>query len=177
MPSKPITSENLPQQIHHRSTFWNTPILKTNKLPAQTPQPMKSDAVKKGYSAGIACLGEFSPLKMSDPSSREMNTVESKKRKLLLTETSMDLDLEIGDEQNIDAALPKGPNHHIKAVLPQGPNHHIEAFLPQGPNHHIKAVLHQGPNHNRSTPSSVLLQGLNRATPSSVWPSDLITIL
>jgi len=50
-------------------------------------------------------------------------------------------------------------------------------YLHQGPNHHIEAVLHQGTNHNQATPSSVPLQGLNRATPSSVWPSDLITIL
>jgi len=112
------------------------------------PQPMKSVAVKKGYSAGATCLGEFSPFQMSDPSSRETNTVESKKQKCLLTETSMELDLEIGDEQNIDAALPKGPNHHIKVVLPQGPNRHIEAVLHQGPNHPIEAVLHQGPNHH-----------------------------
>jgi len=162
---------------------------------------MNSVAVKKGYSAGATCLGEFSPLQMSNPSSRETNTVDSKIQKRLLTETSMELDLEIGDKQNIDAALPKGPNHHIEAVLHQepnhhieavlhqgpnhhieavlhqGPNHHIKAVLHQGPNHHIEAVLHQGPNHNRATPSSVPLQGLNRATPSSVWPSDLITIL
>ena len=149
---------------------------------------MKSVAVKKGYSAGATCLGEFLPLQMSNPLSRETNAVESKKRKHLLTEISVELDLEIGDEQNIDAALPKGPNNHIEAVLPQGPNHHIEAVLHQGPNHHIEAVLHQGPNHhieavlhqgpnhNQATPSSVL-QGLNHATPSSVWPSDLITIL
>ena len=80
---------------------------------------MKSVAVKKGYSAGATCLGEFLPLQMRAPLSRETNTVESKKRKRLLTETSMELDLEIRDEQNIDAAPPKGPNHHIEAVLPQ----------------------------------------------------------
>ena len=117
--SKPPTFENLPHQIHHRSTFRNTPVSKANKLPAQTPQSMKSDVVEKGYSASVTCLGEFSPLQMSDPSSRETNRVESKKRKRLLTETSMELDLEIRDEQNIDAAPPKGPNHHIEAVLPQ----------------------------------------------------------
>ncbi len=82
-----------------------------------------------------------------------------------------------GPNHHIEAVLHQGPNHHIEAVLHQGPNHHIKAVLHQGPNHHIKAVLHQKPNHNRATPSSVPLQGLNRATPSSVWPSDLITIL
>ncbi len=53
------------------------------------------------------------------------------------------------------------PQHH-KAVLSQGCN-----ALPQGPN-----VLPQGPN--------VLPQGPNNqsgATPSSVWPSNLIPIL
>ena len=120
---------------------------------------------------------------MNALSSRETNTVESKKRKFLLTETS------IGNKQHNKAVLLQEPNHHNEAVLLQEPNHyneaallqepnhHNEAALPQEPNHHNKAAIPQEPNHIRATPSSVLPQGLNRATPSSVWPSDLITIL
>ena len=39
--------------------------MKTNELPAQTPQPKESDAVKKGYSAGTTCPGEYSLLQMN----------------------------------------------------------------------------------------------------------------
>jgi hypothetical protein len=150
--------------------------LKANKLPAQTPQPKKSDAVKKGYSAGATCLGEYLQ------TSWETNTVESKKRKFLPSETSMELDLEIGNEQLNEAVLLQEPNHHNKAVLLQEPNHHNEAALlqepnhhneaalPQEPNHHNEVALPQEPNHNQATPSSVLPQG-------PVWPSDLIPIL
>jgi hypothetical protein len=77
----------------------------------------------------------------------------------------MELDLEIGNEQENEAVLLQEPNHHNEAALPQEPNHHNEVALPQEP------------NHNRATPSSGLPQGLNRATPSSVWPFDLIPIL
>jgi len=122
---------------------------------------MKSDAIKKGYSAGATCLGEYSFLQMNAHSSRETNTVESRKRKLRQTETSTKLDREFGNEQ------------HDKAVLLQEPNHHNEVALLQEPNHHNEAALLQEPIHNRATPSSVLLQGLNR----DVWPSDLISIL
>jgi hypothetical protein len=86
--SKPLTLtfENLPRQIHTIDQLFGTPqsgpVSKANELPAQTPQPKKSDAVKKGYSAGATCLGEYSPLQMNAHSSRETNTVESKKRKL-----------------------------------------------------------------------------------------------
>ena len=64
------------------------------------PQPKKLGAVKKGFSAGATCLGEFLPLQMNAHSSRETITVESKKRKFLPTETLMELDLEIGNEQH-----------------------------------------------------------------------------
>ena len=84
---------------------------------------------------------------MNAHSSRETNTVESRKRKLRQTETL--IDREFGNEQ------------------------HNEAALLQEPNHHNEAALLQEPIHNRATPSSVLLQGLNR----DVWPSDLISIL
>ena len=151
--------------------------MNANELPAQTPQQKNSDVVKKGYSAGATCLGEYSPLQMNTLSSRETNTVESKKRKFLLTKTSMELDLEIGNEQQNEAVLLQEPNHHNEVVLLQETNHHNEAALPQEPNHHNEVALPQEPNHNRATPSSVLPQGLNRATPSSVWPSNLIPIL
>ncbi len=93
--------------------------------------------------------------------SRETNTVESRKQKLRQTETSMKLDREFGNDQRNEAVLFQEPNHHNEAVLLQEPNHHNEA------------ALLQEPIHNRATPSSVLLQGLNR----DVWPSDLISIL
>ena len=98
---------------------------------------------------------------MNAHSSRETNTVESRKRKLCQTETLTKLDQELGNEQ------------HNEAVLLQEPNHHNEAALLQEPNHHNEAALLQEPIHNRATPSSVLLQGLNR----DVWPSGLISIL
>jgi hypothetical protein len=98
--------------------------------------------------------------------------------------------------QHHETVLPQGPNHHTQhhessqhheRVLLQGPNHHTqhhessqhhEIVLPQGPNHHTQhhessqhheIVLPQGPNHQHENTSG--------ATPSSVWPSDLITIL
>ena len=152
-PEVPIHFGNSPRKIHHRSTFRNTPVSRTNELPTQT-----SDAVKKGYSAGATCLGEFPPLQMNAHSSRETNTVESRKRKLRQTETSTKLDRKFG---------------HNEAVLLQEPNHHNEAALLQEPNHHNEATLLQESIHNRATPSSVLLQGPNQ----DVWPSDLISIL
>jgi len=104
---------------------------------------------------------------------RETNTVESRKRKLRQTETSTKLDQEFGNEQHSEAVLLQEPNHHNEAALLQEPNHHNKAALLQEPNHHNEATLLQEPIHNRATPSSVLLQGLNR----DVWPSDLISIL
>jgi len=98
---------------------------------------------------------------MNAHSSRETNTVESRKWKLRQTKTLTKLDREFGNEQ------------HNEAVLLQEPNHHNKAALLQEPNHHNEATLLQEPIHNRATPSSVLLQGLNR----DVWPSDLILIL
>ncbi len=66
-------------------------------------------------------------------------------------------------------AQPHEPPQYHKAVLPHGRN-----VLPQGPNAIPQRpnVLPQGPN--------ILPQGPNNqsgATPSSVWPSDLIPIL
>jgi len=126
------------------------------------PQPKKSEAVKKGYSAGATCLGEYSLLQMNAHSSWESNTVENRKRKLCQTETSTKLGREFGNEQHNEAVLLQEPNHHNEAVLLQEPNHHNEAALLQEPNHHNEAALLQEPIHNRATPSSVLLQGLNR---------------
>ena len=88
------------------------------------PQPKKSDAVKKGYSAGATCLGEYSLLQMNAHSSRETNTVESRKRKLCQTEPSTKLDREFGNEQHNEAVLLQEPNHHNKVALLQEPNHH-----------------------------------------------------
>ena len=106
-------------------------------------------------------------------SSRETNTVESRKRKLRQTEPSTKLDREFRNEQHNEAVLLQEPNHHNEAVLLQEPNHHNKAALLQEPNHHNEATLLQESIHNRATPSSVLLQGLTR----DVWPCDLISIL
>ena len=118
---------------------------------------------------------------MNANSSRETNTVETRKRKLRQTETSMKLNREFGNEAVLlqepnhhnEAVLLQEPNHHNEAVLLQELNHHNEAALLQEPNHHNEAALLQGPIHIRATPSSVLLQGQNR----DVWPSNLISIL
>jgi len=85
---------------------------------------------------------------MNTHSSRETNTVESKKRKFLPTETLMELDLEIGIEQHNEAVLLQEQNQQNEAVLLQEPNHHNEAALLQEPNHHNEAALPQEPSHN-----------------------------
>jgi hypothetical protein len=107
---------------------------------------------------------------MNAHSSRETNTVESRKRKLRQTETSTKLDRKFGHNEAVllqepnhhnEAALLQEPNHHNEAALLQEPNHHDEATLLQEPNHHNEATLLQESFHNRATPSSVLLQGPN----------------
>jgi hypothetical protein len=54
--------DGLPYQIHHRSTSRNTPVSRSNKLSAQTPQFKKLDAFKLSPSVGETCLGECSLL-------------------------------------------------------------------------------------------------------------------
>ena len=137
-------------------------------------QTKKSDAVKIGSSVGATCLGEYTPFLSIDSLPREKASIGSKKWMLLPSEILMELESE--DEEPLTApprsnvnlsnpwthAQPHEPPQHHEAVLPQGRN-----VLPQGPN-----ALPQGPN--------VLPQGPNNqsgATPSSVWPSDLIPIL
>ena len=121
------------------------------------------------------------PLHFIDSLPREKASIGSKKRKLLPSKILMELDSEDKEpstappRSNVNpfnpwthAQLHEPPQHHEavllqgRNVLPQRPN-----ALPQRPN-----VLPQGPN--------VLPQGPNnqlRATPSSVWPSNLIPIL
>jgi len=96
-----------------------------------------------------------------------MATVGSKKRKHSTTEISMELDLEDADETS--TAPPRrnvNLSQHHEIVLPQGPNHHTQLY--ESSQHH-EIVLPQGRNHEHENTSG--------ATPSSVWPSALITIL
>jgi len=96
-----------------------------------------------------------------------MATVGSKKRKHFLTKILMELDLE--DFGETSTAPPRSnvvPSQCHEIVLPQGPNHHTQ--LHESTQHH-EIFLPQRPNHQHENTSG--------ATPSSVWLSDLITIL
>ena len=152
------------------------------------PQLKKSDALKLGLSVGETCLCEYLLLQTNISSSRETATDGIKKRKHSPTEISMELDLkDFGETPTAPPRSNVNLSQHHEIVLPQGPNHHTqhhessqhhEIVLPQGQNRHTQhhessqhheIVLPQGPNHQ--------LENTSGATPSSVWPSDLITIL
>jgi hypothetical protein len=87
----PNLLDGLPHQIHHLSTSRNTPVLRANKLSAQTPQPKQSEAVKLSSIAGLTCLGEYFPLELIVFLSQEKATVGSKKRKFPSTSFAMGL--------------------------------------------------------------------------------------
>ncbi len=136
------------------------------------PQLKKSDALKLGLSAGATCLGEYSLLQTNISSSRETATVGSKKRKLFPTDISMDLDLEdIGKtltaplRSNVNPSTAP-PRSNISPNSGATPSSCTQ--LHESTQHH-EIVLPQGQNHQHENTSG--------ATPSSVWPSDLITIL
>ena len=131
------------------------------------PQLKKSDELKLGLSVGLTCLGEYLLLQTNISLSQEMATVGSKKRKHFLTKILMELDLEdFGETSTAPPRSNVNPSQCHEIVLPQGPNHYNQ--LHKSTQHH-EIFLPQRPNHQHENTSG--------ATPSSVWLSDLITIL
>ena len=167
-----INFDGLPHQIHHRSTSRNTPVSRANEPPAQMPQLKKSDALKLGLSVGATCLGEYSLLQTNISSSRETATVGSKKRKLFPTKILMELDLE-----DIGETLTAPPRSNVNpSTAPPRSNVNPTSGATQSSctqlhesSQHHEIVLPQGQNHQHENTSV--------ATPSSIWPSNLITIL
>jgi hypothetical protein len=135
------------------------------------PQLKKSDAFTLGPSAGASCLGEYSLLQSNISSSRETATVGSKKQKLFPTEILMELDLEDEDEDETSTTPPRS-NVNPSTAPPRSnvnpSNSWTRTQLHESTQHH-EIVLPQGPNHQHNNTSE--------ATPSSVWPSDLIPTL
>ncbi len=136
------------------------------------PQLKKSDALKLGLSAGKTCLGEYSLLQTNISSSRETATVGSKKRKLFPTNILMELDL---DDIGKTSTAPPRSNVNPSTALPRsnvnptsGATPSSRTQLHKSTQHH-EIVLPQGQNHQHENTSG--------ATPSSVWSSNLITIL
>ena len=131
------------------------------------PQLKKSDALKLGLSVGETCLCEYLLLQTNISSSRETATDGIKKRKHSPTEISMELDLkDFGETPTAPPRSNVNLSQHHEIVLPQGQNRHTQHH--ESSQHH-EIVLPQGPNHQ--------LENTSGDTPSSVWPSDLITIL
>jgi hypothetical protein len=135
------------------------------------PQLKKSDAFTLGPSAGASCLGEYSLLQSNISSSRETATVGSKKQKLFPTEILMELDLEDEDEDETSTTPPRS-NVNPSTAPPRSnvnPSNSWTRTQLHESTQHRKIVLPQGPNHQHNNTSG--------ATPSSVWPSDLIPTL
>ncbi len=128
--SPTLLFDGLPHQIHHQTPSRNTPVLRTIEPPAQTTQTKKSDALKIGSSVGTTCLGEYTPFLLIDSLPREKASIGSKKRKLLPSKISMELDLD--DEEPLTAPPrsninPSNPWTHAQPL--EHPQHH-EAALP-----------------------------------------------
>ena len=133
------------------------------------PQLKKSDTLKLGLSAITTCLGEYLLLQANISSSQEIATVGSKKRNLFPTEILMELDL---DDAGKTSTAPSRSNVN-PSTAPLRSNVNPSSSwtctqLHESTQHH-EIVLPQGPNHQHDS--------ISGATPSSVWPSNVITIL
>ena len=137
------------------------------------PQLKKSDALKLGLSAGATCLGEYLLLQTNISLSRETATVGSKKRKLFPTNILMEIDLD--DIGETSTAPPRSNVNPSTAPPRSNVNPTSGGATPSSRTQHHKSTQHhetvlpQGQNHQHKNTSG--------ATPSSVWPSDLIRIL
>jgi hypothetical protein len=189
----PNLLDGLPHQIHHQSTSQNTPVLRANNLSAQMPQPKQSDAVKLSSIVSSTCLGEYFPLELIVFLSWEKATVRSKKWKFPSTSFATRLDLDNAEDPmtatpcNINMTATPGnvtptatPNNINPTATPSN-------VIPTATPGNVTPTAIPSNINPTATPSNVIptatpsnvneVVQLQKASPSSVWPSDLIPVL